>query len=179
MLVQKYEMFHMKQNESIISIFTRFTYITNCLKNLGRIYSNSDYVKKILRSLPRAWEAKVTAIQETKDLSTLPLEELLGSLMIHELMMQQKSEDESKRKKVIALKATSAKKEDDEDSGSGEEKSNIELAHLTKKFRRFRKSRGPPKEKPIFKKNQSRGKEKEKRKKILGHVTSARSLDIS
>ena len=55
-------------------------------------------------------------IQEAKDLNTLPLEELLGSLMTHELMMQQKSKDESKRKKIITLKATS-ENEDEEDSG--------------------------------------------------------------
>ena len=153
----------MKQNESTTSMLTRFTDITNCLKNLGRQYSNSDYVRKILRSLPRAWKAKVTAIQEAKDLSTLPLEELLSWLMIHGLMMQQRSEDESKRKKNIALKATSAEKKDDEDSRSGEGESDNELALLTKKFRKFLKRRGPPKEKPFFKKYQSKGKEKEEK----------------
>ena len=54
MLVQKYEMFQMEQNETIISLFTRFTDITSCLKNFGRMYSNSNNVKKILQSLPRA-----------------------------------------------------------------------------------------------------------------------------
>ena len=48
MLVQKYEMFQMEQNESITSMFTRFIDITNYLKNLGRIYTNSDNVRKIL-----------------------------------------------------------------------------------------------------------------------------------
>ena len=86
----------MEQNKNIISMFIRFTNITNYLKNPSRVYTNFDNVRKILRSLPRAWEAKVTAIQEVKDLNILPLEELLDSLMTHELMMQQKSEDESK-----------------------------------------------------------------------------------
>ena len=80
-------------------------------------------------------------------------------------MMQQKPEDESKRKKVIALKAMS-KTEDEEDSGSGEGESDKELALLIKKFRKFLKQRGPPKEKPFFKKNQLRGKEKEERKEV-------------
>ena len=106
----------------------------------------------------------MTTIQEAKDLSTLPLKELLGSLMIHELMMQQKSKDKSKRKKVIALKATPAEKEDDEDSGSGEGESDNELVLPTKKFRRFLKRRGPSKGKPFFKKNESREKEKVKKK---------------
>ena len=134
-LVQKYEMFQMEQNESITSMFTPFIDITNCLKNLDKIYTNSDNVKKILRSLPRSWEAKVTAIQEAKDLNTLPLEELLGSLMTHELMMQQKSKEERKRKRTIALKATSENEE--EESGSEEGESDNELAHLIRKFKRF------------------------------------------
>ena len=96
----------------------------------------------------------MTAIQEAKDLSTLLVEELLGLLMTHELMMQQKSEDESKRKKVIDLKATSAEKEDDEDSDSGEGKSDNKLALLTRKLRKFLKRRGPPKGKPFFRRNQ-------------------------
>ena len=120
-------MFYMKQNKTIIIMFTRFTYNVNYLKYLRRMYSNSDYVRKILRSLPRAWEAKVTAIQEAKDFSTLPLEERLGSLMTHELLMQQKLEDQSKRKKVIALKAT-FETEDEQDSGSREGESDNELA---------------------------------------------------
>ncbi|GAV56565.1 zf-CCHC domain-containing protein/UBN2 domain-containing protein [Cephalotus follicularis] len=41
-------------------------------------------VRKILRCLPRIWMSKVTAIEEAKDLRTLPLEDLLSSLMTHE-----------------------------------------------------------------------------------------------
>ena len=68
MLVHQYELFKMLQNESITSMFTRMTSITNSLHALGRTYTNADIVSKILRSLPKAWEAKVTAIREAKDL---------------------------------------------------------------------------------------------------------------
>ena len=125
----------MKQNETITSMFTRFTDIINCLKSLGRTYTNSDIVRKILRSLPKTWEAKVTAIQEAKDLNTLSLEELLGSLMTHELMIQQKSEEESKMKRTIALKAISENEE--EESGSKQGENDNEVALLTRKFKRF------------------------------------------
>ena len=87
MLVHKYELFQMKQNESISSMFTHFTNIINRLKCLGKTYSNSDLVRKVLRSLSRMWEPKVTAIQEAKDLNNYPLDELLGSLMTHELTL--------------------------------------------------------------------------------------------
>ena len=113
MLVHKYELFKMESNENIYAMFTRFTDIINSLKSLGRTYSNSDLVHKILRSLPRNWEAKVTAIQEAKDLNTLPLDELLGSLMTHELSRSQNLEEDEPRKRRIALKAVTDSEEEE------------------------------------------------------------------
>ena len=87
-------MFKMKTEESITKMFTRFTDIINRLKSLGKVYSNSEQVRKILRSMPRNWEAKVTAIEEAKNLNALPLEELLGSLMTknrtHKMMIKRR-----------------------------------------------------------------------------------------
>ncbi|GAV89388.1 zf-CCHC domain-containing protein/UBN2 domain-containing protein, partial [Cephalotus follicularis] len=79
--------------------------IVNSLKNLGKSYSNQELVRKILRCLPRSWSPKVTAIEEAKDLSTLPLEQLLGSLMTHETTMKNHENVDVKKKKSIALKA--------------------------------------------------------------------------
>ena len=83
----------MKHDESIKQMYTRFTDIINDLSSLGKEYTTSEMVRKILRSLPKQWEAKVTAIQEAKDLSKLPLDELIGSLMTHEITMNQNLED--------------------------------------------------------------------------------------
>ena len=88
MLVHSYELFKMDENETIIEIFTRFTGIINELNALGRIYANFNLVRKLLRCLSRIWEAKVTAVQEAKDLSKLSLEELIGLLMTHDITMQ-------------------------------------------------------------------------------------------
>ncbi|GAV88416.1 UBN2 domain-containing protein [Cephalotus follicularis] len=49
MLVHEYEMFTMHDNEDIKTMFTRFTNITNALQALGKIYTNSEMVRKILR----------------------------------------------------------------------------------------------------------------------------------
>ncbi|GAV73061.1 DUF4219 domain-containing protein/UBN2 domain-containing protein, partial [Cephalotus follicularis] len=76
--------------DDIKSIFSRFTNIINALQDLDETYSNSEMVRKILRCLPRSWMPKVTAIDEAKNLNVLPLEDLLGSLMTHELSMQKK-----------------------------------------------------------------------------------------
>ena len=98
-LVHNYELFKIKSDESIIEMFTRFIDIINGLKSLIKLCPNNEQVRKILRSLPKSWEAKVTAIQEVKDLNTLPFEELLGSLMTYELTQKQHAQDDEETKK--------------------------------------------------------------------------------
>ena len=74
--------FFMKNNETIVEMITRFTEIVNGLEALGKTYKESENVMKILRSLPSKWHTKVTTIQEAKDLTKLPMMELIGSLMM-------------------------------------------------------------------------------------------------
>ncbi|KAI4312622.1 hypothetical protein MLD38_037426 [Melastoma candidum] len=57
-LVTQYEAFKMKKDESINQMFDRLTEITNAMESLGKTISNSELVRKILRSLPKTWEAK-------------------------------------------------------------------------------------------------------------------------
>ena len=52
LLVHKYELFKMKKRERIQEIFDRFNGILNRLKALGKTYSNSELVRKVLRALP-------------------------------------------------------------------------------------------------------------------------------
>ena len=131
MLVHDYEMFNMEVDESIPSMFTRFTNIINALKSLGKSYTNGEMVRKILRSLPKGWQPKVTAIQEAKDLNTLELDELMGSLMTHEITMKS-HDDHDKKKKGIAFKS-SIKEEETSDEDDDDE----EFAMMAKRFKRF------------------------------------------
>ncbi|GAV71150.1 UBN2 domain-containing protein, partial [Cephalotus follicularis] len=109
-------------------MFSRFTNIINALQALDKTYSNSEIVRKILRCFPKSWILKVTAIEEAKNLNILPLEDLIGSLMTHELSMQKKDDDEEKekkKKKIVALKSSLI--EDSEDDNENEE-----LAFITR-----------------------------------------------
>ncbi|KAJ6964145.1 hypothetical protein NC652_002424 [Populus alba x Populus x berolinensis] len=74
MLVHQYELFKMLSNESITSMITKTTTITNNLVALDRTYTNVDIVSKILRYLPKIWEEKVMEIREAKDLTKLLFE---------------------------------------------------------------------------------------------------------
>ncbi|GAV61113.1 zf-CCHC domain-containing protein/DUF4219 domain-containing protein/UBN2 domain-containing protein [Cephalotus follicularis] len=157
MLVHEYEMFTMNENEDIKSMFSRFTNIINALQALDKTYSKSEMVRKILRCLPRSWMSKVTAIEEAKNLNVLPLEDLLGSLMTHELSMQKKDDDEEKdkkkKKKIVAFKSSQI--EDSEDDDDDDE----ELALITRKFKKFlasKKKFGGKQNKKIHQKGESR-----------------------
>lgn len=134
-LVHNYELFRMLEGETIVEMYTRFTDITNAMISLGKSITNAEMVSKILRSLPKSWKTKVTAIQEAKDLKTLPLEQLIGSLMTYELSLKedQTKEEEDKKRRSIALKSSINDDEEDEDSDLED------FALLTKKFKKFLK----------------------------------------
>ena len=84
-LVHDYELFSIKDFESIVKMFSGFMVIVNELEALGNTYTEVEKVIKILRFLPKKWETKVMVIQEVKDLTKLSLEELIGSLMTYEI----------------------------------------------------------------------------------------------
>ncbi|GJR23008.1 hypothetical protein Tco_0971535 [Tanacetum coccineum] len=79
-LVQQYEQFVISEDESIDSAFARFNTIIISLRALNEGYSSKNYVRKFLRALHPKWRAKVTAIEESKDLTSLSLDELIGNL---------------------------------------------------------------------------------------------------
>jgi len=68
MLVHQYELFKMKDDESIEQMYSRFHTLVSGLQILKKSYVASDHVSKILRSLPARWRPKVTVIEEAKDL---------------------------------------------------------------------------------------------------------------
>jgi len=70
--MRKFELFEMGDCETVMDMCTRFTHITNELKSLRKSFTTEELVKKILRFLPHSWEAKVTAIQEAKDMKKSP-----------------------------------------------------------------------------------------------------------
>nr|GEW15186.1 zf-CCHC domain-containing protein/UBN2 domain-containing protein [Tanacetum cinerariifolium] len=114
-----------EREESIDSAFDRFNTIITSLKALDEGFSSKNYVRKFLRALHPKWRAKVTTIKESKDISSLALDELIGNLKVHEVVMEKESEiyrGKKERVKSIALKA---KKESSDDetliSGSDEE----------------------------------------------------------
>ena len=61
--------------------------IIDQMKSYGDHVAESTIVAKVLRSLTPHFDHVVAAIEESKDLTTLFVEELSGSLQAHEIRM--------------------------------------------------------------------------------------------
>ncbi|GJZ07440.1 hypothetical protein Tco_0541233 [Tanacetum coccineum] len=103
------------QEESIDSCFARFNTIITSLKALDEGFSSKNYVRKFLRALHPKWKEKVMVIEESKDLSPLALDELIGNLKVHEVVMEKDSEIYRGKKERIKSIALKAKKESSDD----------------------------------------------------------------
>ncbi|GJZ40405.1 zf-CCHC domain-containing protein [Tanacetum coccineum] len=155
LLVQQYEQFTILEEESIDSGFARFNTIITSLKALDEGFSSKNYVRKFLRALHPKWRAKVTAIEESKDLSSLALDELIGNLKVHEVVMEKDSKiyrGKKERVKSIALKAENESSNDETlTSGSDDEEYALAVRNFIKFFRRKAKFvRQPREEKKSF-----------------------------
>lgn len=97
----------MKTNESITDVFTCFTNIMNGLKEYGKTQSLGEQNRKILDALPKSWQLKTLAIEESKYLKTMVVAKLMRSLLTHEMKLKRFEENENNEhmKKGYALKA--------------------------------------------------------------------------
>ncbi|GKA77274.1 zf-CCHC domain-containing protein [Tanacetum coccineum] len=142
LLVQQYEQFTILKEESIDRSFARFNTIITSLKALDEGFSSKNYVRKFLRALHPKWRVKVTAIEESKDLSSLALDDLIGNLRVHKVVMEKDSEIYRRKKERVKSIALKAKKESSDDetltSGSVDE----EYAMAVRNFKKFLRRKG-------------------------------------
>ncbi|GJX36647.1 zf-CCHC domain-containing protein [Tanacetum coccineum] len=105
----------------LISLFARFNTIITSLKALDESFSTHNHVRKFLRALPTKWRPKVMAIEESKDLSTLPLDELIGNLKVYEVVLEKDSKiSKGKKEKYKSLALKSRKASCDEEVSCSE-----------------------------------------------------------
>nr|GEV44681.1 UBN2 domain-containing protein [Tanacetum cinerariifolium] len=111
----KNELEHSITIESIDNGYARFNTIITSLKALDKGFSSKNYVRKFLRDLHPKWREKVMTIKESKDLSSLALDELIGNLKVHEVVMKKGSEIYKGKKEKVKSIALKAKKESSDD----------------------------------------------------------------
>ena len=75
----------MEGNESFDEFYAKLKDIVNSTFNLGEQIFKPKIVRKVLRSLPERFHAKITAIEESKDMDEIPLTKLVSNLQTYEL----------------------------------------------------------------------------------------------
>ena len=95
----------MEEDESFDEFYAKFKDIVNSAFNLRETIPKPKIVRKVLRSLHERFHAKITAIEELKDIEKIPLTELVDNLQTYELGLTRIGK--SSKSKSMTLKAKS------------------------------------------------------------------------
>jgi len=108
LLTTKFDGLRMQEDETIQDYYMNVLDIANSFDSHGEKLSDEKLVRKILRSLPKRFDMKVTTIEEAQDISSMQVDELIGSLQNFELVVDNRTE---KKGKGIAFTANTANDE--------------------------------------------------------------------
>ena len=123
----------MEEDESFNEFYAKLKDIVNSAFNLGETIPEPKIVRKVLKSLPEKFHAKITAIEESKDIDQILLTKLVGNLQTYELGLTRIGK--SSRSKSMALKAKSS----DTNESSDDEDSKMK-SYITRQFKKFMKN---------------------------------------
>ena len=123
----------MENDELFDEFYAKLKDIVNSAFNLGETISEPKVVRKVLKSLPERFHAKITVIEESKDIDSIPLIELVGNLQTYELGLTRIGK--SRKSKSMALKAKSS----DTDESSNDEDFKMK-SYITRQFKKFMKN---------------------------------------
>ena len=160
----------MSEDESFDSFYSKLNEVVVSKFNLGEKTEDSKIVRKIFQSFLESFCTKVTAIEESRDLDDIKVQELIGSLQTYELSLpiQRKS-------KSLTLKTINERLEVHD--SSDDDVVDKDVANLVKNFRKFLKFKNNGKfgDKGKF---QSSGREKREFKKKDGNESHLHKVSL-
>ena len=83
-MTSRFENIKIFDDVSFDELYAKLNDIVNSAFNLDEVYDQPKIVKKILQSLTENFRPKVTAIIESKDVDSIPVDELVGSIQSYE-----------------------------------------------------------------------------------------------
>ena len=113
MLTTRFEELKMGDDESFDSFYGKLNEIVIAKLNLKKNIEDAKVVRKILKSLSESFRAKVTAIEESKDLDEIKIQELIGSFQTYELGLPSHKLSKSLALKTITKRMDDSSEEDD------------------------------------------------------------------
>ena len=132
-LTTSFEEIKMEEDESFDEFYAKQKDIVNSAFYLGETIPEPMVVRKVLRFLPERFHTKITAIEESKDIDSIPLTELIGNLQTYELGLTRLGK--WTKSKSMALKAKS-----NETDESSEDKDSKMRSYITRQFKKFMKN---------------------------------------
>ena len=123
----------MEKDDSFNEFYAKLKDIVNFEFNFGETIPKLKIVRKVLRSLLKRYDAKIIAIEKSKDIDQIPLIELVSNLQTYELGLSRI--EKSSKSKSMALKAKSSDTDDCFDDEFSKTKS-----YITRQLKKFIKN---------------------------------------
>jgi hypothetical protein len=124
----------MNENKYIATYLLRVDEVGNAIRRVGEDVKESLVVQKVLRSLPLRYDAKVLAIEETRDLTIMTMDELHGTLATYEMRTDTTNGHPNKEAAFKATKKTRNKEHRVEERPDN--KSDEEEAYFIRRLKR-------------------------------------------
>ena len=115
----------MEEDEFFDEFYAKLKDIMNSAFNFGETIPEPKIVRKVLRSLPERFHAKITAIEESNNIDKIPLTELVGNLQTYELDLTRIGKLSNSKSKSMTLKAKSSDTDESSDNEDSKMKSYI------------------------------------------------------
>ena len=132
-LTTSFEEIKMEEDEPFDELYAKIKDIVNSVFNLGETIPEPKILRKVLISLPKRFHAKITTIEESKDIDKIPLIELVGNLQTYELDLTRIGK--LGKGKSMTLKAKSS----DIDESSDDEDFKMK-SYIIRQFKKFMKN---------------------------------------
>ena len=111
-----FELLTMGKTDFVMDFATKFTHIVSELRNLGETMDEKDVVRRFLRVTPSKFNALTLSLEQYGDLDRVSLDEVIGSLTVHEIRLRERESREEEQ--ALLTKALSKVKLSTEDKSS-------------------------------------------------------------
>ncbi|XP_019435960.1 PREDICTED: uncharacterized protein LOC109342429 [Lupinus angustifolius] len=118
-LRRQYELLQMEESDYVAEYMTKILTLSNQMRSCGKVLKEKSIMEKVLRTLTCKYDHIVVAIEESKNLEELNIEELQASLESHELRLKERNPE---RISDQALQARFTKKPHNQWSKKGNSK---------------------------------------------------------